>query len=185
VKCAIGWVAANAAKYHIDPARISIMGSSAGGNLAMLAVYSMGDPQLPSSCPATEVRLRSVINLYGPADMALLYRTAASQPYVSPMIELYIGGPPSEFPERYKLLSPISHISSNAPPTLILQGQTDTIVPVAQAVILNTALSAAGIEHETYLIPWTDHAFDTSWNSMATQFARAKVKDFLAQHASP
>jgi hypothetical protein len=47
VKSALGWVAAPAAEYHVDPARISIMGGSAVGNLSMLAAYSAGEPQLP------------------------------------------------------------------------------------------------------------------------------------------
>jgi acetyl esterase/lipase len=50
IKCALGWLVANAAKYHVDPARISIMGFSADANLAMLAAYSMGDSRLPPSC---------------------------------------------------------------------------------------------------------------------------------------
>ncbi len=51
VKCALGWVVAHVAgEYRIDPARISTTGFSAGGTLAMLAAYSVGDPRLPPSC---------------------------------------------------------------------------------------------------------------------------------------
>jgi acetyl esterase/lipase len=80
VKCALGWVAANAAKYGVDPKRVSMFGFSAGGNLAMLAAYSTGHPQLPSSCNGENIPVRSVINLSGPADLTLFYRKRFSDP---------------------------------------------------------------------------------------------------------
>jgi len=184
VKCALGWVVANASKYHVDTERISMIGYSAGGNLALLASYSMGDPQLPPSCQAAELKIRSVINIYGPTDMALLYRTTGKEFDVPAMMEKYIGGPPSEFAYRYKVLSPISHIDAHTPPTITVQGEADRVVPVEQAVVLDKALTAAGVYHETYYIPWVDHGFDANWGSVATQIARAKIKDFLARDAS-
>ena len=78
VKCALGWVAAHADTYHVDPKRISVMGYSAGGNLALLAAYSMGDPRLPASCSTSTVTVRSAVNLYGPPDLSLIYRSAAA-----------------------------------------------------------------------------------------------------------
>lgn len=184
VKCALGWVVTNAAKYHVDTGRISLMGRSAGANLALLAAYSMGDPELPPSCQAADVKVRSVINVYGPTDLALLYRTSGSQAYLLDAMVSYIGGTPSEFADRYKVLSPTSHISREAPPTITLHGEADRIVPVEQAVVLDMALNAARVYHETYYLPWVDHAFDNMWGNIPTQIARAKIKLFLAQHAS-
>jgi acetyl esterase/lipase len=178
VKCAIGFVMANAQNYHTDIQRISIMGSSAGANLALLAAYSRGDPLLPPSCHPADVKIRSVINLYGPTDMALLYRTTGDRK----AMDAYIGGSPSEFPDRYKLLSPISHINAHTPPTITLQGEADHLVLVEQTTILTKALTAAGIDHETYLFPWADHSFDVYWGSITTQVARSKVAAFLQKH---
>lgn len=179
VKCAVGWVVANASKYQIDIQRISTMGSSAGANLALLAAFTMGDPQLPPSCHPANVNIRSVINLYGPTDMALLYGTSTS--LRSPM-NAYIGGPPSQYPDRYQTLSPLSHIDKRTPPTITLQGEIDRIVPVEQAIILDKALTAAGVVHETYLFPWANHGFDVNWGRIATQVARSKVVAFLQKH---
>jgi acetyl esterase/lipase len=179
VKCAIGWVVANASKYQVDSQRISTMGSSAGANLALLAAYTMGDAQLPSSCHPTDIKIRSVVNLYGPTDLVLLYRSTAS---LRPAMDAYIGGTPSEFPDRYKILSPVSHVNTQTPPTITLQGETDPIVPVEQVTVLDKALAAARIDHEIYLFPWANHGFDFNWGSIATQVARAKVMAFLQKH---
>jgi dipeptidyl aminopeptidase/acylaminoacyl peptidase len=65
-----------------------------------------------------------------------------------------------------------------------VQGETDRVVPVEQAMVLDKALTACGVYHETYYIPWADHGFDTNWSSIATQIAHAKIRDFLARYAS-
>lgn len=182
VKCAIGWVAEHAVDYGIDPARISTMGYSAGGNLAMLAAYSMGDPQLPPSCPAHAVKIRSVVNIYGPADMALGYRTTGSVGYLRDAMERYIGGSPDTYPDRYRILSPISHVDPATPPTIAVLGEKDRIIAVDQAGALAQAQEIGGSSGETYLIPASDHGFDVNWSSFASQIARAKIADFLRRH---
>src|SRR5262249_41622914 len=148
--------------------RISVMGDSAGGNLALLAAYSMGDSRVQPSCKAPEVKIPSVINLYGPTDMARTYATTGS-PNLAPKMQDYIGGPPSAFPDRYRILSPITYINAATPPTISVHGATDRIVPPEQATILDKALAAAGVDHETYLFPWSGHGFDRSWNGIISQ----------------
>jgi acetyl esterase/lipase len=179
VKCALGWVAANADKYRIDPARISTMGYSAGGNLAMLAAYSMSDPQLPPSCNVPAVAVHSVINLYGPADLVLGYSSSGSLGYVQAALKQYIGGAPAEYPERYRAVSPVHYIGAKTPPTLTILGKSDRLIPINQARVLDEALSKKGIPHETYILPASDHGFDVNWGGFGTQFARAKIKQFL------
>ena len=181
LKSALGWVAAHAAEYRVDPARISVMGNSAGANLALLAGYSAGDAQLPPSTDVAPVTVRSVVSLYGPADLALLYRTCKSAGYVRPLLEAYVGGTPEQLAERYRVLSPLSHVSANAPPTLALLGTSDRLVATAQAELLDRALDAAGVPHETVLLPANDHGFDLNWGGFGTQIARAKIEAFLAR----
>jgi acetyl esterase/lipase len=179
VKSALGWVAAHAAEYHVDPTRINLMGGSAGANLSILAAYTMGDPQLPPSCDVPPVAVRSVINFYGPTDMDLLYRTSKSPDYVRAAIEQYIGGTPEEFRERYRILSPLRHVSANVPPTITLSGTSDRLVSEDHAQILDEALTEVAVPHETILLPGTDHGFDVNWGGFGTQIARARIKEFL------
>ena len=180
VKAALGWVAAHAAEYHVDPERISLMGASAGANLALLAAYSCGDPRLPPSTDVPPVAVRAVIDLYGPVDLARLWRSCESADYVRPLLEQYVGGTPDELPERYALLSPLSHVSAASPPTLTLLGTSDRLVSADHATLLDEALARAGVPHETCLLAASDHAFDVNWGGFATQIARAKIAAFLA-----
>jgi len=183
VKAAVGWVAAHAAEYHVDPARISMMGESAGANLALLAAYSMGDPQLPPTTEVPPVAIRCVVNLYGPTEMAMLYRSSPSRDFVQTSSQRYIGSSPEEFPERYHSLSPLYHINAQTPPTITFHGTRDRVVPLDQTTRLEQALSKDGVTHESYLLPGNDHGFDINWGGFGTQIARAKIQKFLQQYS--
>jgi acetyl esterase/lipase len=182
VKAALGWVAAHAADYHVDITRISLMGGSAGANLSMLAAYSAGDPRLAPSIGVSPVSIRSVVNLYGPSDLALLYRACESPEYMRPLMGQYIGGPPEQFPDRYRLLSPLTHVSEKSPPTLTILGTSDRLVSMPHAHLLNEALRKVGVPHELVVLPANDHAFDVNWGGFGTQIARERVRAFLQRH---
>jgi acetyl esterase/lipase len=182
VKCALGWVVANAPKYRIDPERISIMGNSAGGNLAMLAAFSMGDPRLPPSCDIPTVLVKSVVNLYGPADLTLLYSSSGNLTDAANPLTQYIGGSPTQYPDRYLAVSPISYVGAKTPPTITLLGTSDHDIPTDQARSLDQAFTHAGVPHETYLLPGNDHGFEVNWGGFGAQFARDKIKAFLQKH---
>jgi acetyl esterase/lipase len=179
VKAALGWVGANAAQYHVDPKRISLMGGSTGGSLALVAAYSTDDLRLPSSIGFATVTVRSVIDLYAPADLAMLYYTTRSPGYVRPLLREYIGGAPEEFPDRYWLLSPLGHVDEHAIPTLTIIGRNDRVVSFTHARRLNEALAEAGVFSEVYALPAVDHGFDINWGGFGTQIARARIKAFL------
>jgi acetyl esterase/lipase len=183
VKCAVGWVVLNAPKYQIDGARISVFGISAGGHLAMLAAYSMGFARLPPSCNVPTVAVKSVVNLYGPVDLALLYSSSGSSNGVQNALRQYIGGSPTQYPDRYDAVSPLSYLRANTPRTLTFLGTSDHIVPVEQARNLDRALTQAGVIHETHLLPSNDHGFEVNWGGFGAQFAREKIKAFLQEGA--
>jgi acetyl esterase/lipase len=182
VKCALGWVAAHAADYRVDPARISVMGYSAGANLAMLAAYSAGDPELPPSCPVSAVAVRAVVNLYGPSELTIGYDVGGSIDYGRKALDRYVGGSPRQFAERYRLISPLNHVGATTPPTITFLGQSDRIVAPGQAAMLHDALERAGVAEETYFMPACDHGFDVNWGSWGAQIARAKIAHFLLTH---
>ena len=182
VKCALAWVKAHAAEYNVDTTRLILMGYSAGANLAMLAAYSYEHPDLKPAC-GDPVTVKCVINLYGPSDMKAIYAATGSGSFVQPRIRQYIGGSPSEFDERYDLLSPINHISEKSPPTISIYGRKDRIIPFTEGIAADNALKEANVPHELYILPETDHAFDANWTYFSTQIAREKIRNFLHKYA--
>lgn len=182
VKSALGWVAEHADQYHLDPARICVMGQSAGGNLAMLAAYSMEDARLPASTAVPNVAVRAVINLYGPTDLGLLYQQSHSLAYARAALEEYIGGSPAQVPERYRMLSPLMHVGPKSPPTLSLLGGSDRLIVSEHVTRLARALDAVGVANETILLPACDHGFDFIWGGFGTQIARARIRQFLGRY---
>lgn len=181
VKCALGWVATHADEYHLDPARISTMGDSAGGNLAMLAAYTSGDPALPPSCPAPIVAVRSVISLFGPTDLTRLYHEVGEMNGLGGQLRDYLGGTPEQYPDRYRAVSPLTRVTGNAPPTLAFQGQRDFFSD-NQARLLDDSLSQAEVAHQVVLLPATSHSYDTNWGGFATQITRTRIERFLRTH---
>lgn len=71
-----------------------------------------------------------------------------------------MGGHPDECPERYALFSPITHVNSNCPPTLLIQGEHDIMAPVNSTRFLYNRLVKEKIPAIMHILPQTDHGFD-------------------------
>ena len=183
VKCALGWVAAHAGRISYRPGAYQH-----DGRLGRRQSFHAG--RLQHGRPATDSVLQRCTNCYGPlcrqplrpGGPGLRLHPSGSLSYVQNALKQYIGGSPADYPDRYRVVSPVSHIGPNTPPTITIIGTSDRIIPVHQAFVLDQALSKAGVAHETYLLPANDHGFDVNWGGFGTQIARAKIKDFLKRY---
>lgn len=152
----------NSERLAVNPAQISLLGQSAGGHLALLEAYLHNDA-------------KSVISLYAPIDLALDYKTSRDK-----TSELdFIGGPPKQYENRYRAVSPIVYVSPHAPRTMIVQGKTDDLVATRNATLLSSSLTENRIEHELLLLPMTGHSFENQRGGFATQITEARVLRFL------
>ncbi|HID33315.1 MAG TPA: alpha/beta hydrolase [Anaerolineae bacterium] len=81
VKMAVLWLKAHAARYGIDPDRITLVGASAGAHLALLAAYAVGHPAFaPPGAPAdADARVRAVAAYYPPVDFRAMYEDLEAQ----------------------------------------------------------------------------------------------------------
>ncbi len=85
-------------------------------------------------------------------------------------LDWILKGSPEQVPERYALLSPCSHVHADCPPTLLMQGSVDIIVPQSSAEALRDRMQQEGARMALLLLPGVDHAFDlfgTRWSPSA------------------
>lgn len=187
-KCAIRFLRAHAEEYGIDPDRIGAWGSSAGGHLAALLGTTAGEPKLEGTggWPEQPSRIQAVCDWFGPADLATL--PDEDDPLSSPQGQL-LGDAPQDVPELAKLASPISHISPDDPPFLIVHGENDFVVPMAQSELLHRALTEAGVESTLIRVTDAGHGLNPTSRDAQPQPTRAevdqKVLEFFDRHLRP
>jgi len=157
-KCAVRWMRANAEKYHINPDKIAVIGGSAGGYLSMMVGYSSDVPELEGNGGHEGVssRVQAVVDLYGPTDIECPEARDVG------VVRKFIGKTYDEAPEAYKLATPITHLTKDDPPTLIIHGTVDEIVPIAQSDLLASKLKALGIPYEYDKFEGWPHTMDVA-----------------------
>lgn len=186
VKDAFRWVREEGARrYAIDPARIGVVGHSAGGYLTLMSGFCI----LP--------RPQALVSFYGYGDIiapwysepdpfylqspAVTREEALAAVGTAPISEtddpnrfrfyLYCrqnglwplevsGVNPHKDPRWFDPYCPQRNVTAEYPPTLLLHGTSDTDVPYQQSVDMAAALDAARVEHELITIDGGPHGFD-------------------------
>jgi len=140
-KCAVRWMRANAAQYHVDPDRIAVIGGSAGAHLSMMVGYSSDVPELEGDGGHAGVssRVQVVVDIYGPTDLA------CPEAREMGVVKKFLKKSYDEAPGLYEQASPIKHLTKDDPPTLVVHGTIDDLVPVWQSDVLVDELKALGI----------------------------------------
>jgi len=182
-KAAIRWLRAHAGEYGIDPGRIGVWGSSAGGHLvALLGVtgqvhdFDTG-PNLDQSSA-----VQCVVDLYGPSDFLNPGQgPGKSRPGMISVVNLLLGGPVEAHQALARLASPVYFVTKEAPPFLILHGDQDPIVPLQQSQELNAALQKAGVESTLHVVPGAVHADPAFFKPENENL----IRDFLVSHLKP
>jgi len=148
VTCAVRHLRANAQAYGIDPDRIAISGFSAGSHLSLLAGLSDEtagfDEGMYAGVPSD---VSAIVNYSGQVDVNEL---VSSHPEIARNI--FTGDAAA-----MTAASPISYLDAQDPPTLIIHGDADVVVNVAQAELLDARLTELGVEHETLIVPGGIH----------------------------
>lgn len=156
-KCAVRWMRANADAYGIDPDRIAVIGGSAGGHLAMMVGYTAGAPELEGDGGYAGVSsaVQAVVTLYGPYDLNVLPARDASVVLKFLGISSY-----KEDPDLFRRASPMRYLDGDAPPTLVIHGTIDDVVPVSQSDRLVARLARLGVPHVYDRIEGWPHGLD-------------------------
>lgn len=198
-KRAVAWMKAHAADYGVNPEKIVLAGGSAGAHIALLAGYT---PELPALTPDelknTDLSVRGLLSYYGPADLVAGYnhygikefppvtmgvKVEGKESYKNAgRTDLLLGGHPEEVPEMYDLASPTTHVHPLTPPTLLMQGNMDFLVPLKGTRELYAKLLESGVPAILVVFPWTEHIFDLLFPRLSppAQSALYLVDRFLA-----
>ena len=183
-KAAIRWIRANTNKYNLDPNRIGAWGSSAGGHLvAMLG--TTGDVKDFDTEENSEYssRLQAVCDWFGPTDFLRMNDFAGSMDHDAPKSpeSLVIGGPIQENKEKVARANPITYVSGDEPPFLIMHGERDLLVAYNQSELLYDALKKAGVEATLYCVKGGGHGFEGATEDTREELVKMAA-DFFQKH---
>jgi acetyl esterase/lipase len=172
VKTAVRWLRSRSEDFDIDRKRAVIWGGSAGGQLAALAATSCGVEALAPAMPAAGKPdstsslatqsdcVHGLIAWYGVFDFATSppLSGARAEAADSP-VSRYLGCLPSTCADTVALASPIAHVDAHTPPTLLIHGELDRVVPADQSRAFYAVLKSRSVPVELMIIPGADHSF--------------------------
>jgi acetyl esterase/lipase len=143
VKCAVRWLRANSEKYHVDSDRIGAVGFSSGGHLALMLALTDKSDGLEGDCGdmTYSSRIQAAVSSAGPTELVSQY----SQDPVA--MAAFLGDSPAKIPDVYAKASPLTYVTKDDPPILLIQGDMDTEVPLQQAELLDVKLTEVGVPH--------------------------------------
>jgi acetyl esterase/lipase len=169
----VRFIKANAKEYGIDPDRLGIIGGSAGGHLALMqgCAGKDGDPKAKDPVEQQSSRVAAIAAFYPATDFlnwgekgkvmlgghvipirgAFDFRTPGPGGALVPVTDV------EKVLDIGKSISPITHVKKDNPPTLIIHGDKDTLVPLQQAEVMVKAMKDAGATAELILVKGGGH----------------------------
>lgn len=153
--CAVRFLRSQAEAYGIDPGRIGVWGTSAGGHLAALlgTADASADFEGEGEHAGFSSRVRAVVDFYGPADLTDAEGWPQGQPFVLDLVF----GTSDLASAALAMASPTTHVTPDDPPFLILHGERDRLVPVRQSELLFQRLAAASVPVELVVVENARH----------------------------
>lgn len=170
---AVRYVHSHVAELRVDADRIAFWGDSSGAHTALMAAYTAQGLLAP----------RCMVDWYGPTDLELLSTQRSSMELhgpASPAGRILGGIELAEHRDLAHTASPVAYVSPNAsvPPTLIMHGSNDDLLPFAQSAALYERLQSCGKEVEFYRMEGAGHGGGAFDNEAALDI----VEGFLRHH---
>jgi len=150
-KDALRWLRQNSDKYGVNENSIGLWGSSSGAHLAMMCAYSPEDESVGGQEFYPEVpSVRYVVDFFGPVTFS------GEEIPSSHFVKKFMG---SYYSDKSMLekASPITYVTSASPPTLIVHGEEDSLVPLSQSELLYSAFNENKVPSELIIIPGAEH----------------------------
>ena len=174
-KAAVRWLRAHAAEYNLDPKRFGVWGSSAGGHLVTLlgTAGDVNDFDVGENLGVSS-RVQAVCDFFGPTDFTKMSSFPSTMDHDAPNSpeSRLIGGAVQEKKDKARRADPITYVTKDDPPFLIVHGDRDPLVPHNQSELLRDALKAAGVPVQLYTVAGGGHGGfkDPKVNRLVTEF---------------
>ena len=167
VQAAIHFIKARASEYNVNPNRLAVIGESAGGQLAAMAILTGG----------SKASANAFVGLYTPSDLVSLMKEAH---YLPADLRKFVIGTPWEklVLSRVAKLSPLQNLAPCMPPTLLIHGTSDPLVPFSQSIALCDRINKSGGQCELYAVRNAGHGIRW-WDNQAY---KAKLVDWLRSY---
>ncbi len=175
-KSAVRFLRTNAEKYDLDGDRFAALGFSAGGHLAALLGVTDSTAGFDGKLyPDVSSQVQVVIDYFGPTQLSLFAETpGVNDVFMVPLL----GRECRTDPKLYAKASPIEYVTKAAPPTLIIHGNADFIVPIIHSERFYEKLKAAGVKTEFLTMKGRGHG----WTGDATEESAKALVKFLDEN---
>jgi acetyl esterase/lipase len=160
VKRAVAWVKANIDRYGGDPGFVAITGGSSGGHLAALAALTPNEAAFQPGFEDADTSIGAAVPLYGVYDF--LNRDGTGRADLAEFLaEIVLKIPLGDDPDRWDAASPVSWVTPDAPPMMVIHGGNDSLFPVEQARSFATRLLEVSANPVVFAeLPGAQHGFD-------------------------
>ena len=185
-KAALRWVRANAANYGIDPDRLGVWGTSAGGHLVALLGTAWEVKEWDAAHQenaAYSSKPAAVCNWFGPTDFLRMndFEGRIDHDSADSPESRFVGGPIQDHPHKARKANPITYVTPDDPPMLLMHGEKDLSVPYNQSELLYAALRKAGVESTLYKVAGAGHGFRNAMNDTPESLLETAA-EFFGRH---
>lgn len=169
---AVKHIRTNSQKWGIDPQKIGVSGGSAGGHLSLMIATQGAVPTGSDVLLKTSSEVQSVAVLYPPTDF-LNWGATGVAAFKNPLLRGAFGGTfaidnttsEEKLTAISQQYSPIRFTSAKTPPTLLIHGDKDVLVPIQQSQIFKAKLDELGVKSQLITVPGEGHG----WKDMVPQ----------------
>lgn len=176
VQCAVRYLRANSAELNIDPNRIGAVGASAGAHLVSL-LGTVADTAVfeKQAHPDQSSAVQAVISMSGFSDFTVDLPSGINSSVYYAFGKLSGSGAP-----EMEVASPVTYVSADSPPFLILHGDNDGVAPIEQSQILHDRLTEAGASSQFVIVENGDHGLQGENASPTSAEINEIISSFLA-----
>jgi acetyl esterase/lipase len=160
VKAALRWMRASASDLGIEPAKIVVEGNSAGGHLALMLAGTPGMPEFEGDGgnPGVATDVAAAIAFYAPTILRSGGLDIDSEGRKFDAVSMLLGADAGD--DALRAASPITYVHAGYPPTMLIHGTDDALVPHEATLRMQRALHEAGVPVEVHVYDGLPHGFD-------------------------